>query len=300
MVVQGTLNASSITGSLLYFEFNAGTNTYSGIGIGDGTINNNDYGIGIGDSFDNYSYGIGIGHSNGSNYNTGVGIGFGANTNYDNGVGIGAGANNNYESGIGIGNSALENYTEGVGIGIEAGQNYSGGVGIGASAITNGLGYGTVALGAFSIAQRQNEFVTTATNNVMNKAQSIIQKFRNISLASSGGVNQEIYTDASSARVTIQPSSVYQFRIQINAIQSTSVICKTWEVVGAIKRNASNTTSMIGTPVYTVTSEDALTTNWDVTVDADNTNEALRIVVKHDAASNVTFSATIWATETRL
>jgi hypothetical protein len=301
MVVQGTLNAPSITGSLLYFEFNAGTNTSSGIGIGDGTINNNDYGIGIGDSFGNYSYGIGIGHSNGSNYNTGVGIGYGANTNYDNGVGIGAGANNNYESGIGIGNSALENYTEGVGIGIEAGQNYSGGVGIGASAITNGLGYGTVALGAFSIAQRQNEFVTTATNNVMNKAQSIIQKFRQTSLASSGGIWQEIFTDATSARLTILASSVYQYRIQINAIGATGFICKTWEITGAIKRDASNNTTMVGgAPTFVITSEDTSTENWDVRVNADDTNESLKIEVKHDYVNNVTFSATIWATETRL
>jgi hypothetical protein len=271
--VTGSVIASSFTGSLLYFEYDAGTNINGGIGIGNECI-------------DNYDFGIGIGYQSGLNYQYGVGIG--------------SGANNNYESGIGIGNAALENYTEGVGIGIEAGQNYLGGVGIGAGASSNGLGYGTIAMGAYSIAQRQNEFVTTATNSTANKAQSIIQKFRNISLASSGGVNQEIYTDASSARVTIQPSSVYQFRIQINAIQSTSVICKTWEVVGAIKRNASNTTSMIGTPIYTVTSEDSGTTNWDVTVDADDTNEALRILVKHDAINNVTFSATVWATETRL
>lgn len=271
--VTGSVIANSFTGSLLYFEYNNATNINGGIGIGEGTIDNNDLGIGIG---------------------------FGSSLNYQYGIGIGAGANNNYESGIGIGNAALENYTEGVGIGIEAGQNYLGGVGIGAAASSNTLGYGTVAIGAYSIAQRQNEFVTTATNNLTNKAQSIIQKFRNKSLASNGGVNQELYTDASSARLTIFASSIYHFRIQINAIEATTFICKTWEVVGAIKRNASNTTSIVGTPIYTVTSEDTGTTSWDVTVDADDTNEALRILVKHNATNNVTFSATVWATETRL
>ena len=42
------------------------------------------------------------------------------------------------------------------------------------------------------------------------------------------------------------------------------------------------------------------TQNDNVTVDADDTNEALRLRVKHDAANNVIFSATIWATETRI
>ena len=42
------------------------------------------------------------------------------------------------------------------------------------------------------------------------------------------------------------------------------------------------------------------TNNWDVKVSADDTNEALKIEVKHDYGNNVTFSATVWATETRL
>ena len=165
----------------------------------------------------------------------------------------------------------------------------------------NGNGTGTVTIGAFSKAERQNEFVTTATDNTINKSQSIIQKFRNKTLASSGGIWQEIFTDASSARLTILASSVYHYRIQINAIGATGFLCKTWEITGAIKRDASNNTTMVGgAPTYVITSEDTSTGNWDVRVTADNTNEALEIEVKHDYANNVTFSATIWATETRL
>ena len=54
------------------------------------------------------------------------------------------------------------------------------------------------------------------------------------------------------------------------------------------------------TPTYSITAEDSGSTNWDVKVTADDTNEALKIEVKHDSANNVTFSATVWATETRL
>jgi hypothetical protein len=135
----------------------------------------------------------------------------------------------------------------------------------------------------------------------MNKAQSIIQKFRQTSLASSGGIWQEIFTDATSARLTILASSVYQYRIQINAIGATGFICKTWEITGAIKRDASNNTTMVGgAPTFVITSEDTSTGNWDVRVNADDTNESLKIEVKHDYVNNVTFSATVWATETRL
>lgn len=288
--VTGSVIATSYTGSLQYFTFN---NNFLG---------NYSNGLSIGPSstYDNYSYGIGIGVGAYNNGGDGVGIGTNSYLNRFSGVGVGKNSHTNTNSGVGIGNGANNNYVQGVGIGYNSSNNYSYGVGIGSEATSNAKGNGTVAIGSNSKAERQNEFVTTATNSTTNKAQSIIQKFREISLASAGGSNQEIYTDASSARLTIQASSIYQFRIQINAIESTTFTCKSWEVVGAIKRNASNTTSIVGTPIYTVTSEEAGSTAWDVTVNADDTNEALRILVKHNATNNVTFSATIWATETRL
>jgi hypothetical protein len=288
LVVTGSVTATSFTGSLQYFDFNANTNTSNGIGIGLGATNN-------------YSLGVGIGYNATNNYNYGVGIGQNAFNNYTYGVAIGAGSISNYEAGVAIGYNATNNYNYGVGIGATTTNNYNYGVGVGAYTNTNTKGTGTVTIGAFSKAERQNEFVTTATDNTINKSQSIIQKFRNKTLASSGGIWQEIFTDASSARLTILASSVYHYRIQINAIGATGFLCKTWEITGAIKRDASNNTTMVGgAPTYVITSEDTSTGNWDVRVTADNTNEALEIEVKHDYANNVTFSATIWATETRL
>jgi hypothetical protein len=109
-----------------------------------------------------------------------------------------------------------------------------------------------------------------------------------------------LFIDGSSERLTIIASSVYQFLIQINAIDKTNFTCKTWEIKGAIKRNASNTTTLVGTPTKTVTGSDAGTTNWDVQVSADDTNETLKIQVKHDSANQVRFSLNIFATETRV
>jgi len=271
--VTGSVIANRYTGSLQYFDYNTNTNTSNGIGIGLSATNN-------------YYNGVGIGELAQSNYSNGVGIRYYASSNYNGGIGIGFLSANNYDIGVGIG------------YGSQLCNNY--GVGIGAYTRTNGNGPGTVSIGSYSKAERQNEFVTTATNSSVNKAQSIIQKFREKSLASSGGVLQELFTDDSSARVTILASSVYQFRFQINAIETSTFVCKTWEVVGAIKRDASNNTTMVRNPIYIVTSAEAGSANWDVTVDADDTNEALRLRVKHDAANNVIFSATIWATETRI
>jgi hypothetical protein len=300
--VTGSVIAQRFTGSLQYFDFNANTNTSNGIGIGVQSTGNNNGGVGVGvNAKNNYDYGVGVGIGAYDNYLAGVGVGQDARTNYSSGVGVGNNARNNYSGGVGIGSLAYDNYTYGVGVGFASLSNNNYAVGIGAYTNGNLKGTGTVTIGAYSTAQRQNEFVTTATNGGTNKAQSIIQKFRNVSLASSGGIWQEIFTDASSARLTILASSVYHYRIQINAIGATGFLCKTWEITGAIKRDASNNTTMVGgAPTYLITSEDTSTGNWDVRVTADNTNEALEIEVKHDYANNVTFSATVWATETRL
>lgn len=290
-------------------------NFESGIGIGTYTYDNSDYGIGIGNnarqnsgsgigigrgSYLNYKSGIGLGHNSRENYDYGIGIGYGAYQNYTSGIGIGYGAVLNNQYGIGIGYQSANNFSNGVGIGYASSNNYTNGVGIGYYATSNTKGNGTVAIGSYSKAERQNEFVTTATANTTNKAQSIIQKFRQKGLISLGSIFQELFTDGASSRVTILASSLYQFRFQINAIDISTFVCKTWEVVGAIKRDASNNTSIVGTPIYTVTSEEISSKNWDVLIDADDTNETLRLRVKHDSPNTVTFSATIWATETRI
>ena len=280
----------------------ASNNRDYGIGIGRTAQNNYTNGVGIGfEAQNNYSYGVGTGYSAYNNYTYGIGIGYYAYNNNSNGIGIGKNAYSNYSSGIGIGENASSNYNYGVGIGQNTQNNYNYGVSIGAVATSNAKGTGTVAIGAYSKAERQNEFVTTGTGISTNQAQSIIQKFRNKSLATAAGAFQEIFTDAGSGRLTILASSIYHFRIQINAIEATGFKCKTWEITGAVKRDASNNTTMVGgAPTYYITSEDSGTGNWDVKASANDTNEALKIEVKHDSANNVTFSATVWATETRL
>jgi hypothetical protein len=88
--------------------------------------------------------------------------------------------------------------------------------------------------------------------------------------------------------------------IQINAIDKTTFDVKTWKVEGTIKRNGSNVTSIVGSVIKTIIAADTATTNWDVQVTADDTNEDLKIEVKHDSANQVRFSLNVFATETRI
>jgi hypothetical protein len=215
-------------------------------------------------------------------------------------VSIGYYAVGNGNFGKGIGSWAQGNQNFGVGIGHYTTNNNVYGVGVGAFTSSNAKGHTTVAIGAYSKAERNREIVSTASASTPNKAQLTIQKYVEKDLASNSGAWQELFIDGSSARLTIVASSVYQFLIQINAIDKTNFSCKTWEIKGAIKRNNANTTTLVGTPTKTVTGADTGTTNWDVEVTADDTNEALRIRVKHDSANQVRFSLNIFATETRV
>jgi hypothetical protein len=215
-------------------------------------------------------------------------------------IAIGFDTANNFTNGVGVGEDAYSNYSCGVGLGKMANLNYLYAVGVGAYATSNGKQHNTVTIGAYTQAQRNREIVSTATASTTNKAQLTLQKYVEKDLASNSGAWQELFIDGSSARLNIIASSVYQFLLQINAIDKTNFTCKTWEIKGAIKRNNSNVTTLVGTPTKTVTGADTGTTNWDVQVSADDTNEALKIEVKHDSANQVRFSLNIFATETRV
>lgn len=207
---------------------------------------------------------------------------------------------NNSNYGIGIGNDAYANHSSGIGIGNSAVSNNDRAVGVGLQANCSSKQTNTVALGAFSKAERNREFVSTATDLAANKAQMTIQKFVEKNLATSGGAWQELFIEGSSARLVMIASSVYNFILQINAIDVTTRDAKAWKAEGAIKRDGSNNTSLLGTPTITVLGADAAAANWDLQITANDTNEALKIEVKHDSANNVRFSCNLFATETRI
>lgn len=168
-------------------------------------------------TYSNYNYGVGIGYSAYNNYKYGVGIGYNAKDNSNHGVGIGYNAYGNY-NGVGIGKNAISNYNNGVGIGNSAYGNYNGGVGIGYNASCSGNGDCTVALGAYSQADRNREIVSGSDNSTNYKSKYCVQKWKYNDLSANGDDDdtwQEIFIDGSGTRMTMNPNSLYKFRMQI-------------------------------------------------------------------------------------
>lgn len=112
------------------------------------------------------------------------------------------------------------------------------------------------------------------------------------------GTQTELFTDGSSARLTLSNDTSWAFRMLVVA-RRTDANDETgaWEFLGAIDRNASAaTTAIVGAVTKTIIALD--TSAWDVAVDADTTNGSLRIQVTGQAAKTINWVCTVWATET--
>ena len=218
--------------------------------------------------------------ANGSNH--GVAVGYNSNGS-SNGAAVGYGANGS---------------SNGAAVGLSANGSFNGAA-VGRNTTVNNKGANTACYGAYSTAERNREFVSTATESTLNKAQLTFQKYREKDLATNAGAWQELFIDAFSARLVLIARSVYHFNCQINAIDTNHVV-KCWELKGAVKRDNSGNTSLVGTITKTVIAADDGTDNWDVQITADNTNNSIKVEVKHDSGVNVRYSLNFFATETRI
>lgn len=112
----------------------------------------------------------------------------------------------------------------------------------------------------------------------------------------------ELFLDGSSAQIVLQASRSYAFSIRVVARQvsgaaGTAGDSAFWNITGGIKRDGSNNTALIGTPQGTGTpganDRDAAAAAWDVSVSADDANEALAIDVTGEVNKNIRWSATV-------
>ena len=109
----------------------------------------------------------------------------------------------------------------------------------------------------------------------------------------------EIFIDSSDLLV-LPASRTWAFYIQIVARQTaggsgTVGDSGIYEVLGGIKRDASNNTALVGIITKTVVAEDQAA--WDVDVDADDTSESLRIRVTGEVDKTIHWVATVHLTE---
>lgn len=103
----------------------------------------------------------------------------------------------------------------------------------------------------------------------------------------------ELFLDGSNAtsRFSIITGSVYLLKILLVARDNSGNI-STWEITGTIKNNAG-TTSIVGTPIITLISQDAALTTTVVTLLADNTNDSILVQVTGIAATTIKWNASV-------
>lgn len=103
-----------------------------------------------------------------------------------------------------------------------------------------------------------------------------------------------------SARLTVGADEVWLFTIAVVGVDSSTRDTKTWLFEGAIKRDASNNTSIVGTVNKEVPSADVGASAWDCDVSADDTNEALKVLVTGEAAHSIKWKASAMITKISL
>jgi hypothetical protein len=102
--------------------------------------------------------------------------------------------------------------------------------------------------------------------------------------------------NVSNTRIDVIAQTVIQFEVKVAAYDSTNNKAAAWTIRGAIRRNNSNTTALIGTP----TSEGWADTGLEsaaVAVTADTVNHALRVTVTGIAAATIRWHAAVVTSE---
>ena len=103
----------------------------------------------------------------------------------------------------------------------------------------------------------------------------------------------EIFVDGvANSRMTITTNTTWMFSAMVAARSATE--SAGYKIEGVIK-NDGGTTSLVGTAVKTVFAEEDAT--WDITVEADDTNDALVFKVTGDSADSVVWEVTVNKTE---
>lgn len=106
---------------------------------------------------------------------------------------------------------------------------------------------------------------------------------------------RELFTDGSSARMTIPTGTTWGFTIQVVARRTDADDESAfYKFEGCIDNNAG-TTALVGSVVATTPIED--TAAWAVAVTADNTNDALIITVTGEAAKTINWVASAWVVQ---
>ncbi len=196
-----------------------------------------------------------------------------------------------YSQGAALGRSANGN-GEGVAVGYTT-QGRTKGIAVGFQASSNDMDYG-IALGYNAKNFRKGETTTEMTGSSSQYNNQI--SVRLTKTTTNNTPIELLCAGLSGQRLLIRPSSVLAFQALIVARDNVAGQGAAYKVEGVIKRDASNNTALIGTPTVTVIQEED--SAWNLTVAADDTNEALVFTATGDASNPTQWACVVTGVET--
>ena len=156
-----------------------------------------------------------------------------------------------------------------------------------------GKSYATIPGGQNAKADKYGQFVYAAGQfSSIGDAQTSLLVARN---STSDGTQTELFLDGNDDRMDIATDTTWMFRADIVARRTDADNeSAAYTIEGCIDNNAG-TTALVGSISKTVIAED--TAAWDVTAEADNTNDALVIKVTGQASKTIRWVARVMTVE---
>lgn len=141
--------------------------------------------------------------------------------------------------------------------------------------------------------------VTSAIQTQINNLSSTI--FYNLYRTTTNTTNTILTTDGNAPSgtanlVPVTASSVWMFTVNITAYNTTDNAMGAFQIRGAISRNASNTTSIIGTVIKEYFLDSSMT-NVSANVVADDSNETIQVNVTGLSSKTIKWNAAIAVSE---
>ena len=164
-------------------------------------------------------------------------------------------------------------------------------------------GYNTTAAGTFSRSEGRHSKANLYAQHA--KASGMFSSLGDAQLSNLVARNDtdntvtptELFLDGATIRAILPASRTWAFTINIAARQTVASGAGTvgdsgiYKLEGGIKRDGANSTVLVGSVTKTVLAED--TAGWDVTAEADNTNEALVVKVTGALSMKIHWTAAI-------
>ena len=105
-------------------------------------------------------------------------------------------------------------------------------------------------------------------------------------------------TGGSSRRITLEANSAIMFKVMVIAYDSSNTDGHWWEITGGIRRDGAGNCSLIGANIVNE-DNDAGAAAWTAVLDANDTNDAIRITVTGEVGKTIRWHARVETSECR-